>query len=137
MINALQRRLIGALSFVPIGLGVLADPAAAGPARAATPPASAFDGQWVIDATTSSFFCPVKSKRLVAIVHGGEVAKLSGLPGTASGRVGPAGDVAINLRVFGVTATVRGKLIGAAGAGDWSANSVICGRGDWRAHAGN
>ncbi len=136
MSNTVHGRLIGALSLLPVCLGVLADSARAGPAHAATPPVSAFDGQWVIDATTSSFLCPVKRKRLVAIVHDGQVAKLSGLPGTASGRVGPDGDVAINLRVFSVTATVRGKLIGGAGAGDWSANTMICGRGDWRAHAG-
>jgi hypothetical protein len=137
MFDLMERRPASALALVPIAVAALASPAHADPARAATPPVSAFDGQWVIDATTTSFLCPVRSKRLVAILHGGQVAKFSGLPGEASGRVGHNGDVTINLRVYGVTATVRGRLIGAAGAGDWSANSMLCARGDWRAHAGN
>jgi hypothetical protein len=135
MHEATHRRLLaGTLALVPV---VLASPAAADPARAATPPSSPFDGQWVIDATTSSFFCPVKSKRLVAIVQGGQVTRLTGLPATASGQIARDGGVSINLKVFSVTATVRGRMIGASGAGDWSANSMLCGQGDWRAHAGN
>lgn len=119
-------------------LAALAGPARAGPAKAAVGPKSGFDGQWVIDATTSSFFCPVKSKRIVALVQGGQVARMTGLPGKASGKVGDDGAVVFSLSVFGVTATVRGRLAGGFGAGDWSSNSIICARGDWRAAlAGN
>lgn len=124
---------IGAILFSSL----LASPAQADPARAAIPPnapaKAIYDGQWIIDATTSSFFCPVKRKRLTAVMQGGQVVKLTGLPGKASGRVGDDGAVSINLYAFGVTATVRGRLTGAGGAGDWSSNSILCARGDWRA----
>ena len=63
----------------------------------------------------------------------GTVVKLAGLPGTATGRVADNGAVSVNLKVFGVTATVRGRLTGGVGAGDWSSNSAICAKGGWRA----
>ncbi|PPD45339.1 MAG: hypothetical protein CTY15_04505 [Methylocystis sp.] len=118
---------IGAAFFLAPGL------AQAGPAKAAVPPKPGFDGEWVIDARTSSFFCPVKSRRMVATVRGGQVARLTGLPGTATGHVEEDGSVSITLKVYTVTATVRGRLTGGAGAGDWSSNSMLCARGDWRA----
>lgn len=120
-------------TFGAILVAVLAHPAEAGPAKAAISPRAGFDGQWVIDATTSSFFCPVKSKRLVALMQGGHIVRLTGLPGTATGGVGPDGAVSMSLRAFGVTATVRGRLTGGVGAGDWSSNSMICAKGGWRA----
>lgn len=105
-------------------------------ARAALAPSkSGYDGQWVIDATTSSFFCPVKRKRLVATVQGGNVVKLSGLPGAIVGSVDKGGGVTIHIRLYGITAQVRGRMDGASGAGEWSANSMICGKGQWSANA--
>ncbi|WP_424362400.1 hypothetical protein [Methylocystis parvus] len=95
-----------------------------------------YDGVWTIDATTSSFFCPVKSKRLWAVVQGGRVMKLTGLPAAASGQIGPDGAVSFILKLFGVTATVNGRMNGGSGAGGWSSNSFICARGDWRASSG-
>jgi hypothetical protein len=108
------------------------------PAVALAKPAAApsYDGVWTIDATTSSFFCPVRSKRLWAVVQGGQVTKLSGLPATASGRIGPDGAVSFILKLLGVTATVNGKVNGGSGVGDWSSNSFLCARGDWRAYSG-
>lgn len=94
-----------------------------------------YDGRWVIDATTSSFFCPVKSKQLVATVLGGKVVKLTGLPGAVTGSVDKGGGVTINIRLYGVTARVRGSVNGATGAGDWSADSIICGQGQWSGRA--
>ncbi len=111
----------------------LAHPAQARSAKAAVPPKSGFDGQWVIDATTSSFFCPVKRKRLLVVMQGGRVAAFSGLPAAATGGVDNDGAVSISLKVFGVSATVRGRLTGGVGAGDWSSNSFICAKGGWRA----
>lgn len=108
-------------------------PAAALAKPAATP---GYDGVWTIDATTSSFFCPVKSKRLWAVVQGGRVTKLTGLPAAASGQIGPDGAVSFILKLFGVTATVNGRMNGGSGAGDWSSNSFLCARGDWRASSG-
>lgn len=136
MFDATPKRLVGAL--VLVGLETQASSAQAGSALAATPPSTPFDGQWIIEATTSSFFCPVKRKQLVAIVHGGRVTKLAGFPASALGQIGPDGGVSINLKVYSVTAAIRGKMSGQSGAGDWSANSMLCARGDWRAaHAGN
>ncbi|KAF2992117.1 hypothetical protein OGR47_09680 [Methylocystis sp. MJC1] len=136
MFDAISRRLIGVL--IPISLAALASPAQAGPAQAATPPSTPFDGRWVIEATTSSFFCPVKRKQLVAIVHGGQVTKLVGIPASTSGQIGADGGVSINLKVFSVTAAIHGKMLDKSGAGDWSTNSMLCARGAWRAaHAGN
>ncbi len=114
-------------------VAALAPPAQAGRARAAVSPRGGFDGQWIIDATTSSFFCPVKSKRLVAVMQGGQIVRLTGLPGTATGAVGPDGAVSMSLRVLGVTATAHGRLTGGVGAGDWSSNNMICAKGGWRA----
>jgi hypothetical protein len=119
-----------------IALAMTAPPVEAGSARAAPTPSS-YDGQWIIDATTSSFFCPIKRKRIVAVVQGGQVTKLTGIPAAASGRVGPEGAVTFILKLLGVTATVRGKMKGEGGAGDWSSNSILCARGDWRAQMGN
>ncbi|WP_363348358.1 hypothetical protein [Methylocystis echinoides] len=128
MLKHVNRSAIGASL-----LAALAHPAQAGPAKAAVAPRAGFDGQWVIHATAANFFCPVKSTRLVAVMQGGQVVKLAGLPGTATGRVADNGAVSVNLKVFGVTATVRGRLTGGVGAGDWSSNSAICAKGGWRA----
>ncbi len=114
-------------------IAALAQPAQAGSAKAAISPRSGFDGQWVIDATTSSFFCPVKRKRLIAFMQGGQIVRLTGLPATATGSVGDDGAVSMSLKAFGVTAMVRGRLTGGVGAGDWSSNSMICAKGGWRA----
>lgn len=114
-------------------------PAEAKRAKAAVPPPAPagvdYDGKWVIDATTSSFLCPVKSKQLVATVQGGKVVGLTGLPASVSGSVDRAGAVTINLRLYGVTAQVQGRIDGASGAGAWSADSMICGQGNWSATA--
>lgn len=108
-------------------------PAAALAKSAAAP---SYDGVWTIDATTSSFFCPVKRKRLWAVVQGGRVTKFTGLPAAASGQIASDGAVAFILKLFGVTATVNGRMNGGSGAGDWSSNSFLCARGDWRAYTG-
>lgn len=113
-------------------------PASAREARAAVPPpgqGGGYDGRWVISASTSSFFCPVKHKQLVAEVRGGRVLRLSGLPGSASGQIGPDGSVTINLRVFGSTAHITGRIAGEAGGGQWTANNVLCSKGSWSAQA--
>lgn len=109
MFDAMSRRLVGAL--VVVG-------AQAGSALAGAPPPTPFDGQWIIDATASSVFCPVER-------------------GSNWSRLCMAG-LSLNLKVFSVTAAIRGKMSGQSGAGDWSANNMLCARGDWRAaYAGN
>jgi hypothetical protein len=122
---------LGAL-FAIVAVLALARSADFVPARAAAAP-TGFDGIWIIDASASSLFCPVSRKKLVALVQGGGVTKVAVWPD-------PTGGVALVLKLerFGVVATVRGRLL-ARGAvvGDWSSNSVLCARGDWRAHAGN
>lgn len=116
---------------------VSAEVATAKQARAAIPTGqrAGYDGQWIIDASTSSFFCPVKRKQLVATVHGGRVVRLSGLPGAVTGSVDKDGGIQIHIRLYGVTAQVHGRVNGATGAGEWSANSMICGKGQWSATA--
>lgn len=125
------------VDLVLVDPGVAAStPSRAGPSRAAAPvqsPTSGYDGVWTIDVSSSSFFCPVRSKRLKAEVRGGQVRRLTGLPATASGQIGPDGAVTFILKLFGVTATVRGTATAGAGTGDWSSNSILCPRGDWRA----
>ncbi len=95
-----------------------------------------FDGRWFIDASCSSVFCPIKHKRLIAHVHGGQIDRIEGLPGEAKGAVNPDGGVAIRLRLYGVTALIWGRIDPAGGAGDWASDSSICSRGAWRAVAG-
>jgi hypothetical protein len=125
--------MLGKLSLSLLALLLASAPAQAGPARAATAPVN-YDGVWTIDATASSFFCPVKSKRLTAEVRGGQVRKITGLPSTtAAGAIGADGGVAFVLRLLGYTATVRGRMTGGSGSGDWSSNNFLCSRGDWRA----
>ncbi|MCX7900095.1 MAG: hypothetical protein N2444_08460 [Methylocystis sp.] len=115
------------------------DAAPAKPARAAIAPQQngGFDGVWVIDATTTNFFCPLRRKRLMAEVHGGRVTKLTGLPGSVTGHINPDGSVLISARIFGRTAHITGSVNGSAGAGDWSADSMICPKGQWTARFGN
>ncbi len=98
--------------------------------------ASAYDGRWIIDATAGGL-CPVRSKQLTADVRGGRLLRLGGLPSTtASGGVSPSGDLSIRMRTLGTDVHVHGHLQGpSAGAGDWSADSVICSGGSWSAHA--
>ncbi len=98
---------------------------------------SPFDGDWIIDATSSAMFCPIRTKQLVAVVQGGRITKLTGLPSAkATGAVRPDGAISVQLRTLGHTATISGKLLGpSAGEGAWSADSLICSGGTWRAHA--
>lgn len=110
-----------------VALGMVETPALAGPA---------FEGRWYIEASCSSFFCPIKHKRLIAHVHDGQIARIEGLPGAAKGVVNPDGGVAISIRVFNVTAHIWGRINPAGGGGDWSSDSAICSRGAWRAVAG-
>lgn len=119
-----MRYLSVAIAFALWGSG---DPALAGPV---------FDGRWFIDASCSSLFCPIKHKRLIANVHGGQIDRIEGLPGEAKGTVNPDGGVAIRLRLYGVTALIWGRIDPAGGGGDWASDSSICSRGAWRAVAG-
>lgn len=114
---------------------VLFDPdiARADPARAASPAATDKDGNWIIEARCHSFLCPLKHKRLIAHVRGGRLERLEGLPGTATGHLGPGGMVTITVRAFGVTGRVEGRVDKGGGAGVWSSNSLICSGGDWLA----
>lgn len=103
------------------------------------PAGASFDGKWAIQASTKNFFCPVKTKQLTALVVGGKVVGLWGLPGnpTASGTVTDDGAVTIQVRIasLDVNATIHGKVAGKAGQGGWSANSILCSNGTWRAAA--
>ena len=107
--------------------------ASAEPAKAATSSVAYKDGLWVIAARCHSFLCPVKQKQLIAHVHGGRVERLEGLPGTATGQVGPGGMVTITVNAFGIVGHVQGRVDSGGGAGVWSSNSIICSRGDWLA----
>lgn len=113
-----------------IGAGVLALGASA--TGASTP----FDGKWLIDATTTGALCPLRSKRLGALIASGKVAKMVGLPSPkAVGFVDSSGAITIEINSFGVTAHVKGRLDGKSGQGEWSSNSVLCPSGAWRAAA--
>ena len=124
MIERIGTRL--AVAAIAIGLWGNGDAAVAGPA---------FDGRWFIDASCSSLFCPIKRKRLIAHVRGGQIARIEGLPGEATGVVNADGGVVIRIRLYGVTAFIWGRIDPAGGAGDWSSDSSICSRGAWRAVA--
>lgn len=112
----------------------LSDAAHAAPANAAVlpgqPPEMAYDGVWIIDATTSGL-CLSKGKRIFAQLNSGKVSKFAGLPGAFSGGVTPDGAVSFVLKAYGFTATVRGKMGLEKGAGEWSSNSPVCARGAW------
>ncbi len=119
---------------VPASLALHPAGAGAQPARAATAPAPIEkDGNWIIEARCHSFLCPVKHKQLIAHVRGGRLEQLEGLPGTATGQLGPGGAVTITVHAFGVVGRVVGRVDNGGGAGVWSSNSVICSRGDWLA----
>ena len=114
-------------------LALFPDGAGADPARADTPPPTDKDGNWIIEARCYSFLCPLKHKRLIAHVRGGRLERLEGLPGTASGQLGPGGSVTITLKAFGAVGHIEGRVDNGGGAGVWSSNSLICTRGDWLA----
>lgn len=119
-----------ATSFSP----TLAEPARAAVAAVAGP--AQFDGVWTIDASTTSFFCPLKRKQLFALVRDGALQQFTGLPGVrAAGHVDHAGAVTMNVFVLGHVAQIQGRLTGRAGEGAWSSNSSICAQGNWRAWA--
>jgi hypothetical protein len=107
--------------------------AGAEPARAAASPSHDKDGNWVIEARCHSFLCPLKHKQLIAHVRGGRLERLEGLPGTATGHLGPDGIVTITIRAYGAVGRVQGRVDKGGGAGVWSSNSMICSGGDWLA----
>jgi len=97
---------------------------------------SPYDGKWIIDATASGGLCPVRSKRLGALVSAGRVMKILGLPSPQTvGFVDSSGVVTIEVKTLGVTAHVKGKMDGKTGQGEWSSNSFFCPGGGWRAAA--
>jgi hypothetical protein len=102
----------------------------------ATGASTPFDGKWIIDATASGFLCPVRSKRLGALVAAGRVTKMLGLPSPQTvGFVDSSGVVTIEVKSLGVTAHIKGKIVGKTGQGEWSSNSFLCPGGGWRAAA--
>jgi hypothetical protein len=102
----------------------------------ATGSSTPFDGKWIIDATASGFLCPVRSKRLGALIAGGRFTKIVGLPSPRTvGFVDSSGAVTIEVKSLGVTAHVKGKIVGKTGEGEWSSNSFLCPGGGWRAAA--
>ncbi len=102
----------------------------------ATDFSSTFDGKWLIDATASGALCPLRSKRMGALIASGKVAKMVGLPSPkAVGFVNSSGAITIEINSFGVTAHVKGRLDGKSGQGEWTSNSVLCPSGAWRAAA--
>jgi hypothetical protein len=119
----------GALSAAGLGLAVAATQPAAG--------LGPYDGKWTVDASTSSMLCPVRQKQFTAIVLGGKVLQIWGLPGNPSGSgvVQPNGGVAmqVHIKLLGVTAHINGKVNGKTAEGAWSADSILCPKGSWRA----
>ena len=116
---------VGAVGAVLLALGASA-------AGSSTP----FDGKWLIDATATGALCPLRSKRMGALIASGKVAKMVGLPSPkAVGFVNSSGAITIEINSFGVTAHVKGRLDGKSGQGEWSSNSVLCPSGLWRAAA--
>jgi len=114
------------------GLGAALVALGASATGASTP----FDGKWLIDATTTGALCPVRSKRLGALIAGGRFAKIVGLPSPqVSGFVDSSGAVTIEVRSLGVTAHVKGRIVEKTGQGEWSSNSFLCPGGGWRAAA--
>ncbi len=119
-----------AVAFGALGAALVALGASA--TGASTP----FDGKWLIDATTTGALCPVRSKRLGALIASGKVAKMVGLPSPkAVGFVDSSGAVTIEIKALGVTAYVQGRIVGKTGQGEWSSNSFLCPGGGWRAAA--
>ncbi|HTO79640.1 MAG TPA: hypothetical protein VMJ31_07685 [Methylocystis sp.] len=103
-------------------------------AASATGSSTPFDGKWIIDATATGVLCPVRSKRLGALVASGRFTKILGLPSPqTAGFVDSSGAVTIEIKTLGVTAHVKGNFVGKTGQGEWSSNSFLCPGGGWRA----
>jgi hypothetical protein len=120
-----QAAFFGALGATLVALGASAT-------GAPTP----YDGKWLIEATASGMLCPIRSKRLGALVAGGRVTKMVGIPSPQTvGFVDSSGAVTIEVRSFGVTAHIKGRIVGKTGQGEWSSNSFLCPGGGWRAAA--
>jgi hypothetical protein len=96
-----------------------------------TAASTSFDGNWRVLATTTSGKCdPYLGYGLVII--DGQV--LSREVRGVSGRVTPAGKVAVTMRRQGSTMTGSGRLEGGSGSGSWTAQSAAGRRvGEWRA----
>ncbi|ARN83149.1 hypothetical protein [Methylocystis bryophila] len=123
--RAQMAAVIGALGAAAVALGA-----------SATGSSTPFDGKWIIDATATGALCPVRSKRLGALVTSGRFTKIVGLPSPqTSGFVDSSGAVTIEIKTLGVTAHVKGNLVGKTGQGEWSSNSFLCPGGGWRAAA--
>jgi hypothetical protein len=119
-----------------VAIGAIGAALSALGASAAAGSSTPFDGKWLIDATATGALCPLRSKRMGALIASGKVAKMVGLPSPkAVGFVDSSGAITIEINSFGVTAHVRGRLDGKSGQGEWSSNSMLCPSGAWRAAA--
>jgi hypothetical protein len=96
---------------------------------------SDFDGVWVIDATVTGGLCPVRKKQLYFALQNARIVKLVGIPNPRyAGKIEADGQALFILKTLGATAQVAGKIGASNGAGSWASDSVLCPRGDWRAH---
>jgi hypothetical protein len=96
-------------------------------------PRSSFDGTWNLSANTTAGSCGSYGFR-VSVIHGRVVS--AGVGGV-SGRVTPAGSVAVTVRQTSGTVSGTGRLYGRKGTGRWVAHSPS-GRcvGHWQAQRG-
>jgi hypothetical protein len=114
--------------FILAALAMLSAPAAA-------EPATQFDGIWVLDATVTGGLCPARKKQLYFALQNAQIVKLLGIPNPQyAGKIEADGQALFLVKTLGATAQVVGKLGPTDGAGAWASNSVLCPKGDWRAH---
>jgi hypothetical protein len=96
--------------------------AATPPADARTPAARSFDGAWSVVVVTDSGTCD-RAYRYGVQISNGRISYEGGSGVDIFGRVGPRGQVSVQVRQGDQQATGAGRLSQASGEGRWSGAS--------------
>ncbi len=93
-----------------------------------------FDGTWSVQLVTESGLCEAQYSYTLAVRDGQvrPIANASSNAAAVTGRVGPAGDVGLNVATAAANASASGQLQARSGTGKWRVSGGLC-TGRWTA----
>lgn len=115
--------LAGALAVSVAALSGFASPATSAPG---------YDGLWSVVIVTKSGQCDAAYRYPIRITNG-NLGNAGSAPINISGKVGKNGAVVVMVSAGDKSATGKGRLAGASGAGSWSGNANGACSGIWEA----
>jgi hypothetical protein len=91
-----------------------------------------YDGLWSVVIVTKAGQCDAAYRYPIRITNG-NLGNAGSAPVNISGRVGKNGAVVVSVSAGDKSATAKGRLAGASGAGSWSGNGNGACSGIWEA----